>query len=1092
MKTPTPQIQTHLKQQYGTEPILLVEVEWVPGMPILYSDRKIDDKDYPYPLILKMSGFDTTINLKASSSNTQFNLVLDDTTETIKNIINENDVHKAAARVYLIYPGMYLEDKLFLLAGEIVTPFEWSDTERSLTFTVLTKLTSNNVGFAMEEGDFPNIPEEALGKAWPLVFGQVCHIPAVQVRGPRVGTLKKGTGIHDFTLEPRICQARKLSCKAIESEELKDCLEESGRNGWGERGRNKCREEEKQRKAEARRIEQINLQMVEYGGTGYKAPEPSAEQQCISKRRQEICRLKQTLADQLEYETPTLEVRGGNQFPQGEKVTLYVEGAYYAGTFSGDTFNIVDRRHPAYDSYDHQPCSAILKRGKVAFDLSIADTLMEPMGIYGTYYRFIDFPKYHDIECSQTFETIAPGGGPEASWRTYGMMTSENFFWAPPGTEVRLIDESEYLNIVSLTTGTVDKVSAYKTYADGRKLLTEIPPEFYTIYKTDYGDYTVTEIGLAKDLPLFSEWYDSQIYVSYTSDVGPNVADIIEWLVGEYTDLTVDASSFATVKTLTENYPCNFFLLNRPDVYKLISDIAYQSRCAVFIRNKTVYLTYLPIEPDASLTISEKDILANSFKETRSNTDHIKTVHKITWQEAGARMNKDWKNKRNFILKYNVNKYGSSQKNENYYTLSNYDLVLKSSTFWLIRESNSWREIEFSTPIKYITLDVGDAIYVSVDSFSPNPVKCIVTYAEYMPDKNSMKIKCWTPIRSGETEPYYWAWPSQQSATAKWPIPGDPNKDAGFKHMSPPVGHLLAGGKTSEDQVILTTGDEHPSDLDDTKPTVDCLVSDEMDVEEMPWQERVQKDVASTTAMAMVPPAEAGEDADEDKCGFPQNGRCGYMVKVNYHYCVNNCAPPSGGPKISNEGYFWTRCHTFGSPTAAKNFWYQKQKCAVDVNEEEIEIGTTVVLKGNIYEDVQEGRKETKYLHFICEPLWGGDGTAEAFQSDVEFGTAKLIDCAYMEPGDECGSPGLMNTAAEDCSCWGVWDIGDMEAAPSDPYPGKYNNIIYGGIPKHKNGNSTATNDCVENDTEGGQPGQPNDGDILVDENGNKTTWLAY
>lgn len=1012
MKTVTPQIQAQLDNQYGTEPILLLEVEWVPGTPILYSDRKINDKDYPYPVILSMGSFDTTMALSKSSASTEFTVELDDTSGVLKTIINENNVHKADVRIYLTYPGTYLDDKLFLLAGELVTPFNWSEKDRAISFTVLTKLDSNPVGFAMEEGDFPNIPEEALGKAWPLVFGQVCHIPAVQVRAPRVGTLKSGTGIHDFTLEPRLCQARRLSCKAIEGNELQDCIDENIRNSGGRTGREACRTAERDRKIQS--IEN-NIAAIEAAATnGGKPPqqEPTAEQECIVRRREEICRLKQTLADQLAYETPTLDIRGGDNFPQGEVVVLYMEGALYKGTFSGETFTVSDRAHPSYYSYAHPDCSTVPMRGFLAYSLSEADAVLESMGTYGTYFRFIDDPKYHDTECSSYFVALSPGGGPEAAWRTYGLMTSEDFFWAPAGTEVRLVGESEYLHIVSLLPGTVDKISAYKTYADGRQLLTELPPEIYTVYKTDYGHHTVTEIGFTKDLPLFNDWYDSQLYVSFTSDIGPNVADIIEWLAGEYTDLAVDADSFAYVKSLTTKYPCNFFLLERPDVYKLMKDLAYQSRCAIFIRNKTIYLVCLAIEPTSVKNITEGDIIAGSFKETMTPTSSLKTTHKITWSSGGTRVNSEWDTNRDFILKYDINKFGVLKKNIKYYTQNSYDTILKSATFWLIRESNSWREIEFELPIKFIDLDIGDAITVNVSAFSPDPVLCIIVYAKFEADKNTQIIKCWTPIRSGESEPYYWAWPSQQSITATWPLPNDPDKSAGYKDMSPPTGHLLLGGSTNEDQIIVTTGDYHPSDLDDVTPVIDCQVSDEMDIEEMPWQERILKTAASNSSAAMAPTQQ--DNYAEDKCGFPSNGRCGYLVKIHYRHmvkCITRAGPNSISAldvpiapcqdcqTITEEN--WTMCHTFGSPASAKRFWYKKQAeahlqaCPDGIG---LDAGDTKVLEGNIHSEISEGRMITP-MGFVCEPLWPGTGMAAYFQCDCEFGEAIKQDYTLITTG---------------------------------------------------------------------------------------------
>ena len=195
MRTVTPPLQAKLNQKLGTEPILLVEIEWVEGSPIMYSDQKIDGADYPYPIILEMGGFDTSMMLSGASDSLTLNLTLDDIDGHLKDIYLNNDVHKRPAKVYLTYKGLNLTDKTLLFKGEIVTPFEWDEGKRSLSFTLLSKLEETEAGFSMEEGDFPNIPEEALGKAWPLVFGQVCHVPAVQIRASRRGYLLAGEGI---------------------------------------------------------------------------------------------------------------------------------------------------------------------------------------------------------------------------------------------------------------------------------------------------------------------------------------------------------------------------------------------------------------------------------------------------------------------------------------------------------------------------------------------------------------------------------------------------------------------------------------------------------------------------------------------------------------------------------------------------------------------------------------------------------------------------------------------------------------------------------------------------------------------------------
>jgi hypothetical protein len=266
--------------------------------------------------------------------------------------------------------------------------------------------------------------------------------------------------------------------------------------------------------------------------------------------------------------------------------------------------------------------------------------------------------------CDDISGSATPGikGGPADSWDYYNQMDSCGFFWAPAGTEVWIEAESEILYIVSLIPGTVDSVTAYRTAPNGFRYLTEVPEDFYTVYETDYDGYQVVEIGLSTSLSSRDDTWEDDIYVSFTSTVGPNPCDIIEWLVNKYTSLSVDATSFAAVKSSLTNYPTNFYLISRPDVYDLIQDIAYQSRCSVYIRNDVVYIRYLSEEPTSVRTLSESDVLSGTFIESLSETEDVYTTHNITWKPAGAVVRDDQELDRKLILKYNVGKYGTVEE----------------------------------------------------------------------------------------------------------------------------------------------------------------------------------------------------------------------------------------------------------------------------------------------------------------------------------------------------------------------------------------------------------------------------------------------
>jgi hypothetical protein len=287
-------------------------------------------------------------------------------------------------------------------------------------------------------------------------------------------------------------------------------------------------------------------------------------------------------------------------------------------------------------------------------------------------------------------------------------MPTSSFFWAPAGSEVFLEAESEILHIVSLIPGTVDKVCAYKQLGDnqhysgesGSSRLQEIPAEYYTIYETDYDGYEVVEIGLTRPLSSYGEGWGDDIFVSFTSTVGPLATDIIDWILTKYTNLTSDPVSFAAVAIKLADYPCNFYLTDRKDALQLIHDIAYQSRCGLYIRNGIVYIKYLSEEPTPVKTITKSDIISKSLSKQLTETESLATKITVNWQPSGAAINNELSPEYKIILKNNINLYGTQAKDIHYYTQNTYSTILKSATFWLIRESNSWEIYKFSCPLK--------------------------------------------------------------------------------------------------------------------------------------------------------------------------------------------------------------------------------------------------------------------------------------------------------------------------------------------------------------------------------------------------------
>lgn len=919
MRVISPEALLKLQMHYGTEPIFILEVAWSTSdaVKVAYSDQKINGSDYPSPAIISVSNFDTALKLTGASDSQAISVVLDDIDGGIKTILDTQDIHKRPCWLYQTFKGLADGQKFLIFKGEISSPIIWDEGARTLSFDIATTNQDNEVAFSMEEGDFPNVPSDALGKVWPLVFGTVCNMEAVQVRSPRKGYLYAGEGVHDFTLEPRICQARYISCPDVSDGET-------------------------------------TVTVMGGGTTTVTRTQPDPT--CIASRFDTICALLTQYDEQVTYEHPYFTVVGGDKFPQTTVVTLNIDGAKFRGYFTGNTFHVQSRWHPDFaktasaDLDCHDPGD----RG-----YSLQRTAWTAAWAFDTTSLTWKYPRTADEETCDTVGgvNITDTGGPTASQKAYDDMATSNFCWLPAGTEVFLEAEAEILHIVSLIPGTINNVAAYKKQGENsnRELLMTVPTSLYTVYETDYDGYTVVEIGFAEKLSSINERWSDEIYVSFTSDIGPNPCDIIEWLVTKYLPtISIDTISFSAVKTSLTNYPTNFYVKTKQSVFQTIQDIAYQSRCAVYIRGDTLYIKYLALEPTSVRTLTSDDIIVSSFKIQYTETENLGTKQIISWRQTDAPILKETDPDQKIVLKHNVSKYGIYAEDHNYYTQNTFDTILKSATFWLIRTANTWKTVEFDTPLSMLDLDVFDCITLNISHLSATPVKVVITSAQYNNENNTIHFECLTPIRSGEITPYPFFWPASIDPAMIFPLTAEEaHAGAGYAFtVTPPTGHILRGGDVilqDERRVIMSSGDQFPSDYGDTYPVVLCQISDVMDVEESDpvfeaWKRATVADYKATDNQLNKNQATGGSQKDKKKekptaCGEP-NYKMGCSYEVNVTYITptlvttgktGGCdsGPCSkGGLGQPCDGSMANFCHIFGALFAAWAF-YSSMKATI-------------------------------------------------------------------------------------------------------------------------------------------------------------------
>lgn len=957
MRILTASLQNKLQNtKKAVEPVLVLGITWTTGTETLYSDRKLTlGTQQVIPNITQLGQVDTSQIVSGSGSSESLSVVMSDIEAAdsgnghLEDIVNNNDTHKAKARLYLLVQGVSLDDKTLIFQGEINSPLEWNEGDRTLSFSIVSQVESVEAGFAIEDGDFPNIPEELRGKPWPMVFGEACWEQAVQVRAPRKGYLLEAQGVVDFTLHERLCQARLLMCSEKYDPPRADAEadEQSGGDGC-------IRVRQKLPSG------QVSTTCICDGNVGFcpptSAPEdPRIDKDCLTRRFNEICKLLTRLAQEQARVVNPMNIRGGAAFPQNTPIRLWVDGVIFTGTMVGTVFTWDQVIHPQHDEVNNPPCKKI-GESKFGYRRTAPQEGWERTGGNGRSFEYNGVPT-SSAQCDslsdadRQFKVIE---GPGESFRYYEQFEAADFINLPEGTEVFLEDEAEILHIANLFGGTVTGVAAYRQFNDAT-LLVNLPTDYYTVRTTDYGDYDqVSEVSLTKPLNTYKdEEWESDIYVRVVSSVGPNPADCIKFLVDTYlatSGITMDLVSHAAVKTQLENYPIGTMIKERPSVFDLIADIAYQSRCAAVVRDGEMVLIYLAEEPTPTRTLTTADIVVGSMKITHGDTEELKTKHDISWQCAAASNNKEDDPEQRLLLKWNIPHYGSSKIDHDYYTQNTFATILKSATFWMIREATTWKYVHFETPLTQIDLDVFDSVSLNIPHF-PGPTTVIVKEASLDLDSNTIKFKCWTPIRAGETIPYVWAWPAAQDALEVFPLQGTDDGRSGDAlgfEVSPPLGHVLRGGYTDDTQgIVHTAGDRFPSDLGDSLQECICPDANDADIE-VPltvaefedFKELANRQDDHFENNQPNHGASGGTDSDkeESSCGGGIGvGGCTYQVTVTTIVptkVTSTILPegscPAGGPCNCNQagrpctGTQSRFCHTFGARFAATQFAAEK------------------------------------------------------------------------------------------------------------------------------------------------------------------------
>jgi hypothetical protein len=182
MRTLTSNTNTKRQQQYASEPVIVLKIEWSSGA-VWYGDKTFTLA--PESIVgglLEFSPIQATGKQDSVGEVASAGVTLDDTTGDLKILINTIIIEGTLVTAYHHYEGNAFSDLTLVFKGKIGGTITWDEGERKLNFDIESFIDDAEVGYAPEEGEIPNMAKEAVGVMWPIVFGGVLRIKATTLR----------------------------------------------------------------------------------------------------------------------------------------------------------------------------------------------------------------------------------------------------------------------------------------------------------------------------------------------------------------------------------------------------------------------------------------------------------------------------------------------------------------------------------------------------------------------------------------------------------------------------------------------------------------------------------------------------------------------------------------------------------------------------------------------------------------------------------------------------------------------------------------------------------------------------------------------
>jgi len=753
----SPAIQNLLNNGESIEPIMVIGIVYGSGnVEHFYADRDLGDPLNPYVKgkILDLGQLENIKRIDGSGSATEITFKLSDSDGYIKSIIDTIDVIYKKVRIYQYFEGIAFADMIPIFEGVLATPIVWEEGARTISMSAITRQSSHETGFSLDDSAIDIYHQDLLDKPWPMIFGSPIYTPTLPLQEVPIGYLVHGCVLPDSSIPYQI-QKIQYHIDVIREEPSRIHIEDFEGDQFTA-------------------LVKWSQALIDW---------ETKQTDRIDRLEEQIIDLESKQQQQYSQWRPNNDIIGGYRFPQGVKVICKINERTFKIKYLGGNTVPTNPDHP---------CPASLELFEIPFVFDIDAPLTRDQQKEADAYDLEQINLYN-----AEIEKYGSGTLVTRNHQRYfnigeADITKAGADYFPAGTQVELFDDlpGGYMHVASITPGTVLGVYAYRTQNSYRRLA-QVPPKYYSIRTSVSGNLVASYVVLNRPLSTISyfnnlkttsyerqllalqeqqgqlgvsrltnkiEW-DDEIFVNFQSAIGPNAVDVIRWLIEGYTSYAIDETSFQHVHAQLANNPVNFCLEDRQNVDDLIQEIAYQCRSAVWIKNSVYFIKFLAASPVPTDTLTDDHIDFGSLRVEATSSDDIVTKYIATWKASGIVA----ENK--LIVKNNVERFGILEESHAFFCFNNYNQVIKAATFWLIRKSNIWKKVFCNVHLTKLNIETLDDIILKLNdpfvTIDPDGIWTQVESCQYDSSSNLIAIELWLSIRFGEMTFYPYTYPAE-------------------------------------------------------------------------------------------------------------------------------------------------------------------------------------------------------------------------------------------------------------------------------------------------------------------------------------------